>query len=205
MNKTDKLLFGLVFGAVIPIFTFLVFWWSSLAFTKDEKNVLIISLLGLLTGLLIDFLIMRFRKIDFIRISPKVLTGIYIFYNIGLFGFFMGVPVFHPVFGIIAGYYWGKRLIYLQADKETFPKEIRKISMFTSLIICFVCISSAIFALSDKYTADNLKGMFHLSFDITLPMLYGFIISGGILLTALQYWLTKLTIVKTLKLSSKIS
>lgn len=201
MKKIDKIIFGLIFGAVIPIFTFLLFWWTSIPFVKNGKVVLIISLAGLLTGLVIDFLIKRFRNIDFFKISPKLLIGIYIFYSIGLFGFFMGVPVFHPLLGIIAGYYWGRRLISQQADNESFPSEIKKISMFTSIIICFICISSATISLIDKYTADNLRGMFNLPFDITFPMLLGFVITGGILLIVIQYWLTKVTIVKTLNLN----
>jgi hypothetical protein len=55
--------------------------------------------------------------------------------------------------------------------------------------------------LTDSYTAGNLKGMFNLSFDITPPALLGLIITGGLFLTGFQYWLTKVSIVKTLKLN----
>lgn len=59
MEKADKWIFGIVFGAVIPVFTFLLFWWSSMLFIENEKDVMIIALGGLLFGLLIDFMIKR--------------------------------------------------------------------------------------------------------------------------------------------------
>jgi len=201
MEKANKWILGIVFGAVIPIFTFLLFWWSSLPFIKNNKVVMIIAISGLLFGLLIDFIIKHFLGNNYFKISLKVLIGVYIFYSTCLFGFFMGVPIFHPILGIIAGYYWGRRLIFQQANNETIQREIRKVSIFTSLIISLICLLSATIALIDKYTASNLKGMFNLSFDITLPMLLGFIIIGGLFLIGFQYWLTKMTIIKTLKLN----
>lgn len=201
MEKVEKWIFGLVFGAVIPIFTFLLFWWSSLLFDLNDKVVMLLALSGLFIGLLIDFVIKRFLSVDFFKISPKVLIGVYIFYSIGLFGFFMGVPIFHPILGIFAGYYWGRRLISQQANKETLQREISKISMFTSLIISLICLLSATIALVDLYTTSNLKGMFNMSFDITPPMLVGLIIVGGLLLIGFQYWLTRITIIKTLGLN----
>lgn len=201
MGKADKWILGIVFGAVIPIFTFLVFWWSSLLFINNDRVVMIIAISGLLFGLLITFLIKRFRGINFFKMTPEVLIGIYIFYSVCFFWFFMGVPIFHPILGIIAGYYWGRRLIFKQANSETFQREIRKVSMFTSLIISFVCLLSATISLIDLYTVSNLKGMLNLSFDITPPILVGLIIIGGIFLIGFQYWLTKMTIIKTLKLN----
>ena len=202
MEKADKWIFGIVFGAVIPVFTFLLFWWSSMLFIENEKDVMIIALGGLLFGLLIDFMIKRFQGINYFKISLKVLTGVYIFYSVCLFGFFMGVPVFHPILGIIAGYYWGRRLIFKQANRETYPREIKKVSLFTSIVIGFICILSATIALIDSYTAGNLEGMLNLSFEITPAMLLGLIIIGGLFLIGLQYWLTKMAIIKTLKLNN---
>ena len=200
MEKADKWILGIVFGAVIPIFTFLLFWWSSVLFIKNNKIVLIIAVSGLLLGLLIDYVIKRFLVINYFKISLKVLTGVYIFYSACFFGFFMGVPIFHPILGIIAGYYWGRRLIFQKANRETFPREIRKVSLFTSIIISCICLLSATFALIDSYTADNLEGMLNLSFEITHAMLVGLIIIGGLLLIGFQYWITKMTIIITLKL-----
>lgn len=202
MEKADKWILGIVFGAVIPISTFLLFWWSSLPFIKNNEVVMIIAICGLLFGLLIDFILKRFLGINFFKISLKVLIGVYIFYSVCLFGFFMGVPIFHPILGIIAGYYWGRRLIFQQADRETFPKEISKVSLFTSMAIGFICLFSATIALIDSYTASNLEGMLNLSFEITPAMLLGLIIIGGLFLIGLQYWLTKMAIIKTLKLNN---
>lgn len=111
----------------------------------------------------------------------------------------MGVPVFHPGLGIIAGYYWIKRLIY-QNDTIHYQSEINRISRFTAIVIGIVCLFSGIIALLSKSTPDDLKGMFHLQFDISQPMLVIFILTGGLFLITMQYWLTKITMTKMLKI-----
>lgn len=199
----DRLLFNGLFGMVIPIFCFLFFWWSSLLFTKEEKTVAISALSGLGFGVIFSITIKLIWKFDVYKLSVPVLLMIYLFYNFGLFGFFMGVPVFHPVLGILAGYYWAKRLI-CQNGKIDYKSEINRISLFTTIVIGLVCLSSAIFALSSKSTPLDLKMMFHLPFDISLQVLVVFIIGGGLLLIITQYWLTKITMIKMLEINHKI-
>jgi hypothetical protein len=60
-------------------------------------------------------------------------------------------------------------------------------------------------ALLSKSTPEDLKGMFHLNFDITRPLLVCLIIAGGIMLVALQYYLTRFIIIKTLKVADSQS
>jgi hypothetical protein len=57
----------------------------------------------------------------------------------------------------------------------------------------------SIFALMSKSTPTDLKHMLHLPFDITPVMLYAIIVVGGIILVLTQYWLTKATMIWTLK------
>jgi hypothetical protein len=83
--------------------------------------------------------------------------------------------------------------------QEKITSEIKKVSIFTSIIILFFSIASAYLALSDPYTGSNLKGMFNLPFDVTQEMIYALIIFGGLLLVFGQYWITKLTCAYVLK------
>ena len=57
------------------------------------------------------------------------------------------------------------------------------------------------FVIDDSFNG-NLEGMLNLSFEITPAMLLGLIIIGGLFLIGLQYWLTKMAIIKTLKLNN---
>jgi hypothetical protein len=198
MIRFERLIFKLLFGLAIPVLCFLVSWWTTLIFTQNEKIIMVVSLSGLCLGLLIDFLIILFFKPDIFKLSKPVVVITYLFYNTWLFGFFMGVPVFHLALGIIAGFYWVKRLIY-QNEIKDYKREIHRTSIFTSTVTGVVCLFSAVIALLSKSTPSDLKGMFHLQFDISQTLLLCVIIAGGLVLIITQYYLTRATMILTLK------
>jgi hypothetical protein len=183
---------------VMPIVCFLIFWWSSLLFTNNENFIMIAAISGLGIGLMISLYLKLTLKTDIFSLKMPVLIVVYLFYNFGMFGFFMGVPIFHLFLGVIAGFYWSKRLIY-NNNTIDYKAEVLRISRFTSIVIGFVCLFSAIIALSSKSTPYDLKHMLHLQFDISQSILISLIIIGGVLLILTQYWLTKVTMIMILK------
>ena len=201
MIKFDRIFFNCLFGFVIPILCFLTFWWGSLLFTKEEKVITIAALTGLGVGIMISLFLKLTLKPDIYSLSKPILVLIYLFYNVGMFGFFMGVPVFHPVLGIIAGYYWARRLFYRDGIVD-YKAENKRVSGFTATVIGFVCIFSAFFALISESTLYDLKHMLHLSFNITKFMLISLILSGGLFLVTAQYILTSITMKRTFKMSN---
>jgi hypothetical protein len=200
MIKFDRFLFNSMFGMVIPILFFLAFWWGSLLFSGEERFIMISALTGLSIGIIISLFLKLTWKPEIYCLPKPVLELIYLFYNACMFGFFMGVPVFHPILGVIAGYYWAKRLCY-QAGMADYKTEIKKVSGFTATVTGFVCLFSAFFALISKSTPSDLKHMLHLSFDLTQTVLISLIISGGLFLVFAQYLLTKITMTKMLKMN----
>ena len=201
MIRFDKFLFNVLFGLVIPILCLVIFWWSSLLFTGDNKVIIIISLLGLGIGFMISLFLKLTLRPDIYKLSKPTLIMIYLFYNTGMFGFFMGIPIFNLVLGVIAGFYWAKRLIYFNEETD-YKTEIHRISRFTSIVIGIVCLFSSTFALISKSTPYDLKLMLHLPFDISQPLLISFIITGGMCLIIAQYFLVKATMIKTLKINN---
>ena len=199
MIRFEKLIFNFLIGAVIPALCFLGCWGISFLFTRDEKIIIIVSLSGLCLGILIDFLIYYFFKPDIFNLSKPILIIIYLFYNTWLFGFFMGVPVFHLALGIIAGYYWMKSLIYKNETKD-YKSEIKRTCRFTSIVIGVVCMFSAAIALMSSSTPADLKGMLRLPFEISQTLLLCIIIVGGLILIIAQYYLTRATMFSVLKL-----
>jgi hypothetical protein len=197
-DRIDRFVFNSLFGLVLPILCFWLFWWCSLLFASEEKIIMIFALTGLGTGIIISLLVKILFKPDIYGLSKQILILIYLFYNAGMFGFLMGVPVFHPILGIIAGYYWSKRLM-VQNGKSNYKAEIRRISFFTAIVTGFVCNSSAFIALMSKSTPSDLKHMLNLSFEISRPMLICLIFSGGLALVFIQYLLTKVTMQRILK------
>lgn len=201
MEKTDRLLFNFLFGLVLPLLGFEVAIWVTFVTSSADKTIITAALSGFTLGLVISLLIMFLLKPDIFKIPVPVLIFVYLFYNIFIFGFFMGVPVFNLVAGALAGYYWVKRILN-RNELDNSGRDVRRLSIFTSSITALVCLSSALIALLSKSTPEDLKGMFHLQFDITRSLLITIIIIGGIMLIALQYYLTRFIMVKTLKASA---
>lgn len=197
--KFDKLFFTVLFGITIPLFCFVVFWWGTFLITKEENIIKISALAGLGLGIIITLLIKVIRKPDFYQLSVPVLILVYLFYNALLFGMFMGVPFFHLILGVIAGYYWANYLkLHRIKDQK---REILRISVFCSAFMAGICFSSAGIALLNKSTASELQNMFRLPFEITHSILIVSLVTGGILMIIIQYILVKFTMDRTLQKS----
>ena len=64
---------------------------------------------------------------------------IYLFYNVMLLGFLMGLPVLNPFAGIVAGYYYGRKLQNQQIAGAKISIQINRLSFFTALVMTLVC------------------------------------------------------------------
>jgi len=125
--------------------------------------------------------------------------GIYILYNIGLFGVFMGFPVFNVLLGLLAGYYFGNRICSNKIQQDKHSKLINQVSLFTGLIMIFICISSGFIALVGSGVGYDIQGMLGLGFEVTKPMIWSITLIGGFVLILLQILLTRITMIKTIK------
>jgi hypothetical protein len=199
MNKIDRIFFDFMFGLVLPVFGFEVAVWLTFVSGSAERTIFISALLAFSVGIFISLLIRFILKPDNYKIPVPVLILVYLFYNVCILGFFMGVPVFNLAAGALAGYYWSKRIIN-RNELNNSRRDIQRVSVFTSSVTAVVCLTSAIVALLSKSTPEDLKGMFHLNFDITRPLLVSLITIGGLMLVGLQYYLTRFVMVKTLRL-----
>ncbi len=190
MRKLETVVIGLLFGAIPVIFGFLAGWWLSVLFVP-ESLIFVGALAGILAGVLIDVIFLKKWIQHAYLLSPIIWVGIYLFYSVGLFGMFMGVPVFNVGLAIPAGFFIGAYLVDQGAQLPQVRDMARRSSMVTTGIMALVCVGSAAAALADPYTAGNLEGMLGLGFTVTLPMIIGLIVIGGSFLLVLQWWLTK--------------
>jgi hypothetical protein len=111
---------------------------------------------------------------------------LYAAYSIGIFGFFMGVPVFNVVPGVLAGIYVGRKMKITGQPLAVFKEEMRKIARFSFAVLLSVCFCSAFIALQDPFTGANLRGMLHLNFEVTKTHIGLLITLGGAGLLLLQ-------------------
>jgi hypothetical protein len=185
----EKAIIGTVLGGVPVIACFLAGWWISLPFVP-ESRIVYCALGGLVLGMVIDVIFLRSWIRRAYSMKAWVWMAVYVFYSIGLLGFFMGVPVFNVMLALPAGIFVGRRLAYIGADIRLLQKARRQAAVFTVSIMGLVCVTSASIALASRSTGSDLQGLLGLSFQITPTMIIGIIVGGGALLLALDWWLT---------------
>jgi hypothetical protein len=199
MKSFDKIFFGLIIGCAFPLFLCLssgIIWFY---FDKSESRVLFYLATGLLLGLIIDFKFLKGWVKKRYELPVWFTLGIYVFYNICLYGMFMGFPVFNVFLGLIAGYYYGHKILFNNIPSEKHYKIRNQVFLITGIIMLLICISSGFLALAGIGAGEDIKGMLGLEFEVTKPMIWGIILIGGISLIILQLLLTKIVIIKTIK------
>jgi hypothetical protein len=193
MTKNEKIVLTAVLGFIPPVFLFVLFWFAFYAMAP-EQSLFPMPFIGLTIGIVIDILFIKRWLSSCYQWKTWILVLIFSFYHIGMIGFFMGVPIFNAFLGILAGYYFGKRMLRNNFSEEEKKKTTSNVAFSTSLFMLIICSLSAWIALSDPSTPYNLEGMFGLTYNLTHGILISGIIIGGIFLVAFTWWSTKFTL-----------
>ena len=189
MRTIEKVLIGIILGAIFPITGFIAVWWGIYAFLQN-KVPFQMAFVGLLIGILVDLHYLRRWVGGAYSINLKIWMAVYVFYSIGMLGFFMGMPVFNVILAVPAGLFIGSRLARQKADPDEVRRLKRDTCVFTTGVLEAVCFTSAFIALVDPYTGSDLQGMLGIHFKVTRLMLAVVIVIGGISLLFLQWWIT---------------
>jgi len=189
MNRIERIIFALIYGGVMPVFLFLAFWWSTIKIIP-EKYIFIFAFSGILLGLVFDVLYLKRIMKNIFDMHLIFPLFVFLFYSVCIYGFFMGVPVFNAVMGLIAGRYCALRAGYLRQDSE----QKRKAGVYSAAVSSFVlvafCAASAVLAVNHKNTPNEIKHMLGQQFEINWTTVWMIIIIGGVLLVAAEYYLT---------------
>jgi len=189
----EKLILALILGLIAPILGLLLFWWGALVLLP-EAWVAIAALSGLALGLGLDALFLRKAVRVAYTIKVELWAAIHLFYSMGLFGMFMGVPVVNALLSLPAGFVVGGRLAAGNADESRVRQAARRTAWFTSGVLFLVCVASACVALDSPSTPADLRGMLRLGFEVTQGMVVGLIVVGGMGLLAFNWVLTLVTV-----------
>ncbi len=189
----ERLYLQVMIGLVPPVLFLLMGWWGSLPLVAEE-SIKYFALGGLLLGLLLDIVFMRrwIRKAYTLPVGWFV--AFYIFYAVGMFGFFMGVPILHVLLGIMGGYYVGICLRHARKEKDEVERVARHTALFTAGVMALVCLASWVIAYRDPWTAANINGMLHLSKPLSFESIMLFSACAGVGLVALEYSITRATV-----------
>lgn len=188
-TKLERSILGLILAPLMPLAFLLAGWWLAYALLP-EAWVILGALFGLLLGLLLDFPLLKKWLNDAGVLGIPFWLVVFVFYSVGLFGFFMGVPVFNLGLALPAGFILGSRLASQHADEMKLRVASRYASGFTTSVLALICAASAVIALADPFTEANLQGMLALPFDVTRGMVIGLIAVGGTALLLLNWFLT---------------
>jgi hypothetical protein len=189
MRRIEIVAIGALFGAVPVIGCFLAGWWISVFFLVPESWIFLYALAGFLVGVLVDVILLKAWIRRAYSMNPLVWMAVYLFYSIGMFGFFMGVPVFNVLLAVPAGSFVGGWLAQSGADSTRMKKAARLVAVFTTSVLALVCVASASVALASPSTPSEIQHMLGLPFLVTPAMVIGIILCGGALMLALQWWL----------------
>ena len=178
---------GLILAPVIPLAGLMGFLWTAIALLS-ETWIPFAASAGLFVGILVD--IFMLKKLLDRRLSLWLWVAVFLFYSIGAFGFFMGVPVFNALLAIPAGFVIGSRLAAEKADRLMVRKAAQRTARFTTGVLALICAASAIIALVSSSTASDLRGMLNLGFTVTQGLIVALILVGGMALLALGWGLS---------------
>jgi hypothetical protein len=196
MRKIERATIGVLFGAVPILACFLAGWWISIPLVP-ESWIPLCALAGVFVGIFVDVLFLERWVRRAYSMKPLVWMIMYLFYSIGMFGFFMGFPVFNVVLALPAGFFVGGWLVHSGADSARMKKTARRAAAFTTSVFGLVCFASGTIALADPYTGSDLQGMLSLPFQVTHGMIICIILGGGIPILFLQWWLTFKSVERT--------
>ncbi|HTX90757.1 MAG TPA: hypothetical protein VMC09_06030 [Anaerolineales bacterium] len=191
--KLERLAFGLILAPPAPLAGLLLFWWGAYALLP-EKWIPPAALSGLLLGILVDPFLLKKLLPRASQLGTTFWAAVFLFYTIGVFGMFMGVPVFNALLAVPAGFVVGAKLATRGADWPQARKAARRTAWFTTAILAAVCAASALLALLSPSTASDLKGLLGLGFEVTPGMVAGLIVIGGLALLAFGWGLALVSV-----------
>ena len=179
----DKLSGTVFFGFILFITCFCAGWWADIAM---GGNAVIGCATGGAAGIAANLLFVRRITARMYRLPAAALIAVFLLYSVGIFGFFMGVPVFNALMGVAAGWYVGRRAKAIAGGEGALREPVGKAVLLSTAVLAAFCVASAWLALRDSTTAANLEGMLGLGFHLTTGMIWGIILAGGALLLAAQ-------------------
>jgi ABC-type iron transport system FetAB permease component len=189
----ERFVLGLLLAPVAPLAGLMAFWFLGYIFLP-EKWIPYSVLTGVLLGVLVDFLVLKPLLDRAHQLSPAFWMTVLLFYSVGMFGMFMGVPIFNAALSIPTGFVVGGRLAHEMANEERIRTASFRACLLTTSLLALICAASAFFALSSSSTPSDLEGMLRLGFTVTPGMIWGIILAGGVGLLAINWFLTGIAV-----------
>jgi len=201
MTRLDTVVSRVVLGAIAPIALMLAGWWGAFGLLGDSPAIGPAAVGGLALGFVLDLTLLRRRLGSLYELRLPALCAVALFYSIGIYGFFMGFPVFNAAVGIAGGWVVGRRVALDGLGADRLRRDSRTVASIATAFLVVLCVATAVMAWSEATLGSQLRGMFGLPFDVTRPMIAAIIVVGGVALPALQYWASTATAIGASRLA----
>jgi len=192
-TKIEHFALVLILAPLTPISGLLGFWWTAYVLLP-ERWISFCAISGLALGVLVDIFILNKLIVRAYQLGMIFWTTVFLFYSVGVFGFFMGMPVFNTALAIPAGFIVGGKLAHETMDEVRLRRASMRTCILTTAMMAIVCAASAFFALLSPSTPSDLRGMLGLGFEVTPAMIWGIILVGGVGLLFVNWLLTGLAV-----------
>lgn len=193
LGRIERLFLSIIIGLLPSLALALAGWWISIPFVKEDQ-IVYYALGGLLAGVMVDLLFLRPWTRKALIASIIWPAAVYLLYSLGVFGFFMGVPAFNLLLGLVWGYYVGMRLRSRHAEKPEIERAARQSGLFTAAVLALACLAALLIAGLDPWLEANIQGMFGLAKPLGRSMILGLSAVAGLALVALEYLLTRVAV-----------
>ncbi len=178
-TRLERFLFGIILAPLAPLAGLMAAWWGSYSLLP-QAWIPVGTLAGLFAGIAADLFLLKGLVHRTRQLKPIFWAAVFLFYSVGVFGFFMGVPVFNALLAVPAGFVAAAFLVEKSPAPAQLERAARKTAWLTTGMLFLICVASATFALLSSSTPSDLKGMLGLPFEVTQAMVIGLIGVGGV-------------------------
>ncbi len=199
VNKIESVILGMFFGLLPLIFCFVgTVLITGIVFGTEVLEAW--ALWSLVPGVAIDVVFLRKWVRNAYQINSKILAAIYIFYAVIAIGMCMGMPIFHFAMCIAAGIYIARKMHFTGADEQMRKQAFKRMAVFCAGVMVLICCLIALWAIAGEMIGYRVETPL-LSFTFTVRIFFASVITGGVVLVLLQYWLTSIAAKVTFRLS----
>lgn len=191
LRKIESVILGILLGVGPPGFCLL----ATLVIASIFFGTKVLgpwALWSLVPGVIIDIVFLKKWVRGAYKINNKALAAIYLFYSVVALGMGMGVPLFNFALGIAAGVYSARRIHFAGVDEQRRKKYFKKTAVFCAVIMALMCCLITLWAIAGQMIGYRFETPW-LSFTFTVPIFTAVVLTGGVVLVSLKYWLTNKT------------
>jgi hypothetical protein len=188
---------GLVLGAACPLLSFVLFWWTTAAFSLfmadiPVRVIIMAALTGLVVGIVLDIVFIRRWVKGFYTANVSLLIVVYLGLCVVAIAFFMGLPVGTFALGIAVSAYAGRRQRHMQTHGTSVTTALHKAAFLAAFVTTATAFPIGILALDEQSVLKFLEAIF--GFDQAIfrgPVGLAMVVFLCLVLFLGQYWCSR--------------